>query len=303
MCKMILKEREVPFELRLLRSLHTRMDLTEKDQQYLANLEKGYEGEKRFDEIVNRFNLECIVLNDLLLQVSNQTFQIDSLVIADKIYMYEIKNYAGDFYYDNDRLYNRSSFEISNPLNQLARSESLLRQLLQSFRLNTPIDSSVIFINPEFTLYQAPLDKPFIYPTQLNRYLKHFSPNFRLTNKHKALAEKLISLHIKESPYSQVPKYEYEQLVKGIVCRGCRGFVEKIIGYSVVCQKCEETELVKDAVLRSTKEFSLLFPNKKITTEGIFDWSGRHIKKPRIKKILEKHYTLVSKNRWSYFKV
>ncbi|WP_138919056.1 nuclease-related domain-containing protein [Ornithinibacillus scapharcae] len=54
--------------------------------------------------------------NDLLLQVSNQTFQIDSLVIADKIYVYEIKNYQGDFYYDNDRLYNRSNFEISNPL-------------------------------------------------------------------------------------------------------------------------------------------------------------------------------------------
>ncbi|WP_010097983.1 hypothetical protein [Ornithinibacillus scapharcae] len=59
---MIVKEREVPIELRLLRSLHTRMELAEKDRQYLSNLEKGYEGENLFDAIFNRFNNECIVL-------------------------------------------------------------------------------------------------------------------------------------------------------------------------------------------------------------------------------------------------
>lgn len=300
---MIYKERDVPTELKLLRSLQNRMELTEKDKQYLSNLEKGFKGEKMFDELVLGLNDGNIIIHDLLLQVSNTTFQIDSLIIGDKLYIYEIKNYEGDFYYDSDRIYNRSNFEISNPYNQLIRTESLLRQLLQSFRMNTPIDASVIFINPEFTLYQAPLDKPFIYPTQLKRYLAKFSQSLKISSKHKALADKLVSLHLKESPYSQLPNYEYEQLAKGIVCRECRCFVESVVGYFCVCAHCGGRELVNDAVLRNTQEFSMLFPNEKITTNGIFDWCGGLIKKPRIMKILGQHYEHVSMNRWSYFKV
>ncbi len=40
-----------------------------------------------------------------------------------------------------------------------------------------------------------------------------------------------------------------------------------------------------------------------LTTNRIYEWCGGHIRKPRIKKILEQEYEHISINRWSYFKV
>ncbi len=97
---------------------------------------------------------------------NNTTFQIDSLIITSgTIYFFEIKNYESDYYYESDRFYKNPKTEITNPLHQLSRSELLLRQLIQSIGFNIPVSASVVFINPEFTLYQAPLNKPlFSHP-------------------------------------------------------------------------------------------------------------------------------------------
>jgi hypothetical protein len=149
------------------------MNLSDKDKQHFFNLKKGYEGEIIFDSLAEKLQCECFILNDLLLKLNNTMFQIDSLIIIQEtIYFFEVKNFEGDYYYESDRLYKKSKSEINNPLNQLNRSESLFRQLLQSLGFNIPILASVVFINPEFTLYQTPLNKPFIFPTQVNRYLK-----------------------------------------------------------------------------------------------------------------------------------
>jgi hypothetical protein len=77
-----------------------------------------------------------------------------------------------------------------------------LRQLLLNLGFNPQIDASVVFINPNFTLYQAPLNKPFIFPTQLDQYWDKLNTKpSKLNRKHKKLADQLISLHITESPY------------------------------------------------------------------------------------------------------
>ena len=170
------KSRTESAELLILRSLNTRMNLSDKDKQHYFNLKKGYEGEVIFDSLTEKLQCECLILNDLLLKLNNTTFQIDTLIIfSETIYFFEVKNYEGDYYYESDRLYKKPKSEIINPLNQLSRSESLLRQLLHNLGFNIPIDASVVFINPEFTLYQTPLNKPFIFPTQINRYLKNLN--------------------------------------------------------------------------------------------------------------------------------
>ncbi|MET3697195.1 nuclease-like protein [Bacillus oleivorans] len=166
------KARTESNEIQILRVLNSRMSLTENERQHYFNLKKGYEGEVMFDFLTEKLQCDCLILNDLLLQQNNTTFQIDSLIItSETIYVFEVKNFEGDYYYESDRLYRNPNSEITNPLTQLTRSESLLRQLLKSLGFNITIKASVVFINPEFTLYQAPLNKPFIFPTQINRFL------------------------------------------------------------------------------------------------------------------------------------
>ena len=170
---MLKKVRTKPAKLAILESLDTRMNLLSEDKQNYINLKKGFEGEEMFDSLTEKLDCDCYILNDLRLKFNNSIFQIDTLIIFQKIIrVFEVKNYEGDFFYEEDKLYIKNKTEIKDPLLQLSRSESLLRQLFQSLGYSIPIEGSVVFINPEFTIYQAPLDAPIIFPTQLNRYMK-----------------------------------------------------------------------------------------------------------------------------------
>lgn len=300
---MLYKFRNEPTELLILKSLAIRMNLSEKVKQHYSNLKKGYEGELQFDCLTENLQCECYILNDLLLKWNNTLFQIDTLIItSEMIYFFEVKNYEGDYYYDQERLYKKPKSEMNNPLIQLSRSESLLRQLIQNIGFNIPIYASVLFINPEFTLYQAPLNKPIILPTQVKRYLKNLNKlSSKLDKKHKLLAEKLNSLHIKNFPFTSLPPYHFEQIEKGITCKKCASFSISIEGKKCICMDCGNKELATAAVKRNVEEFKLLFPNQKITTNIIYEWCKVINSKKRVKKILEKNLKIVGVHQWAYY--
>jgi Nuclease-related domain len=300
---MLYKARTESIELQILRSLNSRMVLSDKEKQHYLNLKKGYEGELMFDALTEKLQCDCFILNDLLLKMNQTIFQIDTIIIfPETIYLFEVKNFEGDFYYEGDRLYKNPKSEISNPLVQLSRSESLFRRLLHHYGFDITIDASVVFINSEFTLYQTPLNKPLIFPTQLNRYIKKLNTtSLKFNKKHTILAEQLVSLHILDSPYKQLPCYDYDHLQKGITCANCNSLSISIKRTHCVCRECGFEEVTTNTIMRSIEEFKLLFPNRKVTTNVIHDWCKIIESKKRIHRVLEKNYKIVGSNRWSFY--
>jgi hypothetical protein len=297
------KARTISNELKVLRLLNTRLDLTVDQQQHYSNLEKGFAGEIQFDLLTEKLHSDCLILNDLLFEVNKMEFQIDtSIIFQETFYLIEVKNYEGDFCYEPENFHAISGKEYKDPLDQIKRSKSLLRQLLQNLGYNFPIESYVVFINPEFTLYQSPKDLPFIFPTQLNRFLKKLnSKKSKLTNKHRKLAEQFVSLHLPESSYTQLPTYKYHQLKKGITCKVCNSFLISIRGQKIVCHECGCEELVDSAVMRSVEEIKLLFPNQKITTNVVYEWCNVVESKKRISRILGRNFKTKGFGQWSYY--
>ncbi|MEH7746483.1 NERD domain-containing protein [Neobacillus drentensis] len=213
------------------------------------------------------------------------------------------KNYSGDYFYDFEGFHKISGPDITNPLDQIGRSKLLLRQLLKSLGYNIPIEPSVIFINPEFTLYQAPLNQPIIYPTQINAYMKEFdrTPS-KLNERHKKLADRLISLHSNKSPYiTRVPIYEYRSVSKGVICSKCNCFMAPGGDKVLACIKCGDIETIESAVIRSVAELMFLFPDIKITTGLVFEWCGAILSKKIIRRILMENFNAVGYGRWFYF--
>ncbi|ALC89654.1 nuclease [Bacillus sp. FJAT-18017] len=299
---MIKKARIESRELRILRYLDRRMELPEDFKHQYINLKKGYEGELMFDERTELLTCDCIILNDLLLQFNGRTFQIDTLIIfPNGIIIFEVKNFEGEFFYQDEKLFIKPHTEVSDPLLQLSRCETLIRQLLKSIGFNMQVDSSVVFINPEFTLYNAPLDKPIILPTHLNRHLKKLDTNTgKLSGYHSLLADKLNSMHMQKSPFEQLPAYTFEQVRPGMVCKTCDSFDVYVEGKKLICKKCAHAENVEDAVMRHVEEFKLLFPDEKITTIVMHKWCGI-LSMKWIKGILERNLKMVKLSRWSYF--
>ncbi len=302
---MLYKSRTIPCELEVYQCLNTRIKLSENERKHLFTLRKGFEGEVQFDNLTSSIQSECFILNDLLLQQNKSIFQIDKLIIAPgTIHLFEVKNFEGDYFYDSERLYTKTppQSEVTNPLIQLTRSESLLRQLLQSLGCDLPIQALIVFINPEFTLYQTPINKPFLFHSQINRFFKKFnSTSSKLMTNHKELAEQILSLHLHDAPFFLPPSYQYDELRKGNTCEKCGFFEINIKGTKCICKECGRMELSETIIMRNVKELSMLFPEMKITTNTIFEWFQGEIPKRTIGRALKKHMDCKGVRQWSHY--
>ncbi|WP_096274110.1 nuclease-related domain-containing protein [Paucisalibacillus globulus] len=301
---MEVKKRTPSRELQILEILYLRGNLSEEVKQHYFKLKKGYEGELLFDNILdNQLQNDCLIIKDLLLTMNNTTFQIDTLIIFQAlIKLFEVKNFEGEYIYEKDNFYKYPNYKITNPEHQLDRAETLFRQLLSNHGLHHAIDSSIVFVNPEFTLYNAPVNKPFVLPSQINTLLKKLNTNqSNITNRNKLIADKLISLHQKDSPYSKLPPYSFSQLKKGITCKSCDSISINVQGHYCYCTTCGKREKIADAVIRSTRELILLFPKEKITTSMVHEWCACISSTQRLQRILMKQFRFISNKRWSYF--
>ncbi|MED3651652.1 nuclease-related domain-containing protein [Heyndrickxia sporothermodurans] len=296
------KPRCIPAELQVTQYLNWRMSLSPKEHSYYLNLEKGFIGEQRVDEWLKNLSEDWLILDDLLLECNGTVFQIDKVLISNqKIYIFEVKNYEGDFYIEADNWYTLSGTEIKNPLLQLQRSESLFRKLLQELGYHYQIESYIIFINPDFQLYQAPRDLPIIFPTQLNRFLnKLVTISPKIKDKHIKLAKHLVSLHIHTSPYKRTINYNFDNLKKGIICTQCHSFIAEFHKNVLICDSCGYKEKVTSAVLRSIEEYLFLFPEKKLTANAMYEWC-EIIPKKTIYKVLSKNFKIIGHGKYSYY--
>lgn len=303
---MLSKPRVESQELKLFRYLHKRMNFSGEETNYFWSLEKGFKGEKIFDEWMECLSEDGIILRDLLLQSGSNIFQIDTLFITpETTYIFEVKNYDGDYYIDNGRWYSKAENLINNPLEQLNRCETLFRKLVHSLGFNLTIKGFVIFVNPEFFLYHAPLNLPIVFPTQRSRFINSMKLANRpkLKDYHYNFAKQLVSLHLKESPYTRIPKYQYNELKKGITCESCSSFLAAMNprGQTLICQQCGYKDIMKSAVLRSVEEFSFLFPERKITTSGIREWCQVIPANKRIKRVLERNFTFKGHGKSAHY--
>ncbi|MGM8364539.1 nuclease-related domain-containing protein [Virgibacillus sp. W0181] len=294
-----------PFDLQVLNSLQHRMKLPESTMQNYRNLNKGYEGERVFYNLANKeLATDCIMLYDLLLESNQTEFQVDCLLIYQQtIFLIEVKHYEGDFYIKNNNWFVVSTEkEIRNPLLQLKRSEFLFRQLLQDLGCHYTLESYIVFTNQAFMLYKTPLHLPLVFPTQLHRFMKKLNTNpSKLTLQHTKLAKLLVDKHVNKSTYERLPNYNYNELQKGIICTSCSGFLSPFSKLTLKCKRCEYEESVDLSILRSVKEFNLLFPNKKITTSAILEWCSVIDSKKIIRKVLMDNLNVIRNGRYTHY--
>jgi hypothetical protein len=288
---MIIQQRPEPLEILIFRALFERLVLAE---NHFTFSEKGYQGELRSDKWLEGLTDNWLVLHGLLLEYNGSRFQIDTLIIAhERIYILDVKNYEGDYYLEDDKWVTKTNPNLKNPLHQLIRCETLLLKLLLELGYNYPIESYLTFNNPEFHLYMTTINPSIVFPAQLNRFLKKLNSHpVKLNSKHHKLAQQLASLHIVDSPYSRLPPYTFEQVKKGFLCPICRTFIREVGKGIFICGHCGCKECVDAAVLRNVKEYRMLFPNRKITTNDIYEWCGCILSKKVIRRILLKNFKL-----------
>ncbi|SFE56678.1 NERD domain-containing protein [Alteribacillus iranensis] len=301
---MFTKPRTDPPDLRIWQALDARMDLTAEDRVYFKNLVKGIEGERRFDDWLRELPPDYLVLNDLLIETNQSVLQFDSLVIAgDKVLLFEVKSFEGDYYVDGDQWYSMTGTGLRNPLHQLDRSKSLLTRFLKKEHVSFTVEAYLVFVHPAFVLYEASRQTPIVFPGQLPRFFQRLQQSsVVLGRKQHQLAERLMSKHLSESPYRRQPSYTYEDLQKGICCETCSAFLQVEQVKFLTCPVCRSRIPTAIGILQSVKEFQLLFPDRKITTLQIHDWIGKIVSTKAVRISLTKEYTQIGHGRGTYYR-
>jgi hypothetical protein len=300
------KNRVIPKELALLTYLRARTNLSAKDEACFYKYRKGYVGEEFLDSFLEKLDESWIILNDIRIEVNQSIIQLDSILISNNtIYILEVKNYEGDYYYQSDRWYTSAKTEIKNPLLQLQRSVALFKIFLSENKITLPVEPYLLFVNPYFMLYQAPLDLPIIFPPQLERFFSKLmeKPIVKVNPALTKLADKLISQHILDTHLSSKPLFSYDELLKGIFCPVCGSIMNSYntTRINIRCNTCDTEEKITLAIKRSIGEYQLLFPEKKLTTGGIYEWCGEILSKKVIRKYLLHNYMVKKHGRSTYF--
>ena len=297
-------QRNPSLTLQIQQALNNRMKLSPDQKRKYEQNQKGYEGEILFDRYIEKLNVPCLILKDIWLKVDGNKVQIDFLLITDKVvYIFEVKNFSGNFYYRNDSLYLDSEMEVFNPMNQIKRSKIILTKVLRSFQKNITIESAIVFINPKFVLYQGTPEKDFILFNQLETRLAKLKREITVPTQqsHQLVKRILDEQYPEEVRYEDLPEYEENTLRKGITCQKCHSFSLKDTRQLCICLECGYTEKISDAINRSVKEYQLLFPYKEITKNSIHRWMGETYSPQRIRRVLLKHYSLKGEGKASYY--
>ncbi|MBN6889547.1 nuclease-like protein [Cytobacillus horneckiae] len=298
----IVKPLSPPDQLTFLECLNNHAKLSLQERQYLENLQKGAEGEKKWETHLRKLTSNVLILYDLTLEINHTYFQIDALCIFENIILaFEIKNYQGDFHINNNQWYSSSGNEIKDPLLQVRRNESLLRQFCKKHHIRLPIEYHLVFVNPEFMIYSLPPRENIILPPQINRYIETInSTPAQLNRTHDQIAEKLLSLNLQSDVYRSKYNYNYENLRKGIWCGECREFVIRKSN-TLYCKKCETKETCHSGVLRGISQLKILFPNVKLTTHLVHDWTGKIVSNVTIQRILKQNFEKVSGSKNTFY--
>lgn len=303
---MIFKERKKPYRLKVMECLANRMNLSRDNRNKLHNWNKGYTGEVlRFDPLTNQLTCDGLVLNDLYLEVKGKSCQLDAVLITEQEFtIYEVKNFEGEYYYQNGKMYHgRTRKEVFDPVYQVRNAESIVRQLVDQLGYQLTVKKYIVFVNPNFTLFEAPRDNGLILPTMIDA---HFAAVNEISNPlsstHYQFAEELKTMHKEDNSLHNVPYYDDELLKKGVTCVQCGRFVTRFTKKrSCTCNHCGKEELVSHTILRLARECKLLFPNQKITVSLILKWSNYQISACRIRYVLNKHLKVKGVHKWTYY--
>lgn len=277
------------------------MHLEREDYFYYLALKKGYEGELKFDTYTAMLKCHCLILNALQLEVGRSSFQIDALLLsADKIFIYEVKNFEGVHYWGKEKFTKETGSGMENPTLQLVKAKVRLELLLQKLGCHLPVEARVIYINPEFTLLNAPDDEPFLLLSQLPAHLRAVQKTARLSPALAEWAADLARLHDPDYMGSEPPAYSFQKLRKGMACPDCLGLMTLYRGHNPLCRRCGKKRAFKVTLEKAVEDFSLLFPEEKITTNRIAEWCG--IKnRDRVYRILKAKYQPVGQGQGRYY--
>lgn len=166
---------------------------------------KGKAGEMYVTSYLKRLPDSYVILNDIMLETSYGTTQIDHVVLSvNGLFVIETKNYNGWIFgganseYWTQNLYG-NKYKFRNPILQNLGHAKALRAILPEYK-DIPIIPIVAFTNHS-RLFVKTDNHYVLRPRQVNQIILSYSQNYITFNQLEDIAKRLIRINEELAPY------------------------------------------------------------------------------------------------------
>lgn len=197
----------------------TNLNLDQRKELYIN--QTGLEGEMYFKAILDTI-VDVKYVYNLEIGTSNH-IQIDFLVVSSaKIYIFEVKHYTGDWYFEEDYIKCTNSLRYPSPHIQTNKIENKIQSIVNTHNLPREVETIIIFTNSHFNLHgKRPQNQAILLPQELSRV-----PQLIDTNNQEANQEILNIFKQYESIHSTFYQKDInileDKVASGLRCPNCR---------------------------------------------------------------------------------
>lgn len=292
----------MPIELLYYNALSFRKNLNSQETYEKEKLQKGYEGECQYDQILDEVGHENIyVIRDVYLRIGNTDTQYDTLIISEnRVVINEIKNYTGDYRYESNRWFRNNKPMNDNAFAQLDRAKGKLMNLMDDANLHVKVEAALIFTSDDLRLISEDqrIWKEAIMRNYLRNYLRQFY-NERLGNKAKSIANTIRNSVVDNNYFEE--SADINQLRRGLYCGECGSFNLMKRRFQFFCTECETIESYDSHLLRSMNDFKYLFYNQPMTKRAFSYFINEEINKSTMFRAFQKYCHIDKKGNYTTY--
>lgn len=288
-----------------LELMDSRGILSSEDQRKLEALEIGFAGECAFDEWMDRYGDEqWRVYRDIWIDAGGPT-QLDTMVVAGTaVYIFDVKNYSGDYTYMNGRWSVNGRVIIKDIFVQLKRSLEKVHLMLRQIDPMIHAEGSIVFINEHFSFHtEGEAGAEVVMRHGLRKHLQTMDEGgVPMRMPIDMLCSRIESFFV-DNPYPApvCDDAAYISLKKGVCCCSCGRFRHAVMRYHLKCLECGNQEAKERAVLRSICEYGVLRNDRNFKVHDVYFFLDKTISERHIQSILSKYFNIVARGRYASY--
>lgn len=288
-------------EFEILKLKANRMKLSSEEQQQLTRLRKGKEGEEMVVDFIQKYgHPNWMILRNLIFD-EESTYEIDILVVGKMgCIAFEVKNYSGDFTYENGSCYYNQRPMTRDIVAQTRRIHLKNIQLFQRLHLNKNLYTALVFINEhnEITFNPLPESISVVKRNKLKTYIEHFAQQENQSYSRMSIEEQVEKLQrasvVNSKHLPLIDEMAYSEMKRGFYCPACLCFDLKRTNKTFIC-RCGHRQSVKAALLATIEEYSVLFHHKDLTRGDILHFINYELSDTTVYRVLRENFELQGK--------
>ncbi|SHE67287.1 Nuclease-related domain-containing protein [Atopostipes suicloacalis DSM 15692] len=291
---------QVSSKLEILRELEKRTALPEDLENERIRLEAGDQGKQKVLSYLQQFGSEhWRILPNLWLDYFEK-FECDLLLLTSVgIYLFEIKNYTGQFEFRKNQCLINGKKVGHNAIAQAQKVSINIKSILNNASISVNIQGAAIFIglHNEVIIHDPVEDIDIVQANQLRKYIWQIVQEERNYQGAPIDSQKILQIlnaYRTENPFSQddIPEDIKMHAQKGILCSRCGNF-NLDTNRSYISCSCGMHEPRENAIIRTICEYGVIHHNKELTVAELVKFFDGELSSQTLRKYLNTHFTRI----------